>query len=212
MSGPTATPPPVSLIQDPRKQLEQRLALAGPQDTCRGIFFNGVLNAVKALAGGEIEARCREAAGQRRFVDFFSYPVSGFIRLGLTAVELLSPRLGGSWQVLRWMGEQSTESFVQTVAGRTALALAGTNVKKLISHLPASYKASLSYGERTVTWTGERSGLFIFKRDFMPPAYHEGVIAKAVERAKARNIQVRGRDTSALDAEYVLTWDEGPGP
>ncbi|KFE71948.1 DUF2378 family protein [Hyalangium minutum] len=211
MSGPTATPPPLSTIQDPRKQLEQRLALAGPQDTCRGIFFNGVLDAVRALAGAEIEARCREAAGQRRFIDFFSYPVSGFIKMSLTVVELLTPRLGGSWQVLRWMGEQSTESFVNTVAGKTALALAGTNVKKLISHLPTSYKASLSYGERTVTWTGERSGVFIFKRDFMPPAYHEGVIAKAVEKATARNVQVRGRDTSALDTEYVLTWDEGPG-
>ena len=191
--------------------LEQRLALAGPEDTCRGIFFNGVLDAVKALAGEEIEARCREVAGQRRFVDFFSYPVSGFIQMSLTVVDLLGARMGGGWQVLRWMGEQSTESFLNTVAGKTALMLAGTNVKKLISHLPASYKASLSYGERTVVWTGERSGRFVFKRDFMPSAYHEGVIAKAVERTKARNIQVRGRDTGPLDTEYLLTWDDGPG-
>jgi uncharacterized protein (TIGR02265 family) len=202
----------MSSIQDPRKQLEQRLALAGPEDTCRGIFFNAVLDGVKALAGAEMEARCREATGQRKFVDFFSYPVSGFIQMSLLVVEVLGPKMGGAWQVLRWMGEQSTESFLSTVAGKTALMLAGTNVKRLISHLPSSYKASLSYGERTVVWTGERSGRFVFKRDFMPAAYHEGAIAKAVERAKVRNIQVRGRETGPLDTEYELTWDEGSGP
>jgi len=211
MSGPPESAS-LSAIQDPRKQLEQRLALARPEDTCRGIFYNGVLDAVRALAGAEIEARCREAAGQRKFVDFFSYPVSGFIQMSLTAVELLSPRLGGGWQVLRWMGEQSTESFLSTVAGKTALMLAGTNVKRFVNQLPGSYKVSLSYGERTVVWTGERSGRFLFKRDFMPPAYHEGVIAKAVARAKVSNVQVHGRDIGPLDTEYVLTWDEGPGP
>jgi uncharacterized protein (TIGR02265 family) len=199
-------------VQDVRQQLEQRLALAEPEDTCRGIFFNGVLDAVKAFLGPEIEARCRESSGQRKFVDFFSYPVSGFIQMSLTVVDLLSPHLGGGWQVLRWMGEQSTLSFLNTVAGKTALMLAGTHVKRLVNQLPTSYKASLSYGERTVVWTGERSGRFIFKRDFMPPAYHEGVIAKAVERAKVRSVLVRGYITGPLDTEYELTWEDSSKP
>lgn len=197
-------------IQNVRSQLEQRLALAGPGDTCRGVFFNGVLKAVKTLAGPEVEARCREATGQRKFVDFFSYPVSGFIKLSLAALDPLNSRLGGDERVLRWMGEQSTLGFLGTVAGKTALMLAGGNAKRLINQLPVSYKAALSYGERTVVWTGERSGRFILKRDFMPPVYHEGVILKALEPMKARGVQVHGRITGSLDAEYEISWEELP--
>jgi uncharacterized protein (TIGR02265 family) len=197
-------------IQDVRSQLKQRLALARPADTCRGIFFNGVLEGVKTFAGVEVEARCREATGQQKFVDFFSYPVSGFIQMALTALDLLAPRLGSGEGVLRWMGEQSTVGFLNTIAGKTAFMLASGNVKRLISQLPISYKAAVSYGERTVVWTGEHSGCIVFKRDFMPPAYHEGVIFKALERLKVRGVQIHGRATGPLDTEYEMTWQEPP--
>ncbi|MBN1208770.1 MAG: DUF2378 family protein [Myxococcaceae bacterium] len=200
----------MEVSQDAEQQLEQRLALAGPGDTCRGLFFNAVLDAVKVLAGAQVEARIREATGQRKFTDFFSYPVSDFIKMSRAALPLLGPRLGGSEAVLRWMGEQSVLTFLNTVAGKTAFMLAGGNVKRLINQLPTSYKAAVSYGQRHVVWTGERSGRLIFKRDFMPPVYHEGILTKVLERLKTQNVRVRGRATGLVDAEYEMTWEDLP--
>jgi uncharacterized protein (TIGR02265 family) len=193
-----------------QRQLEQRLALAGPSDTCRGIFFNGVLQALGRLAGEAVAVRCYEATGERKFTDFFSYPVSGFLKMALTALPLVGPRLGGGEAMLRWMGGQSTQSFLNTVAGKTALMLAGNNVKRLVNQLPTSYRAAVSYGDRQVVWTGERSGRFIVKRDFLPPPYHEGIIIEALERLQVRSVRVRGRITGPLDAEYELAWEEAP--
>jgi uncharacterized protein (TIGR02265 family) len=93
------------------------------------------------------------------------------------------------------------------MAGRTAVLLAGGSVKRLLGQLPASYRAAVSYGERTLTWTGDTSGHFVIKHDFMPHAYHEGILQGALESAGARNIQVRGRSTGPLDSEYDFSWE-----
>jgi uncharacterized protein (TIGR02265 family) len=198
-------------IRDMQEQLEQRLALIRPKDTCRGIFFSTVLEGLKQVAGEDLEARCREAAGGGKFVDFFSYPVSGFIRMTLVTLPSMRPRLGSDEEVLRWMGARSTMGFLNTVAGKTAFKLAGNNVKRLVNQLPISYRASVSYGEREVVWTGEHSGRLIFKGDFMPPAYHEGILTTVVERIGVRNVKVRGRVTASLDSEYELSWEEPSG-
>ncbi|MGZ3458816.1 MAG: TIGR02265 family protein, partial [Archangium sp.] len=65
-------PPPADSV--PAPTLEQLLSLATPVDTCRGMFFNGLLEAVHSLGGEEARARCFAAAGEKRFVDFFGYP------------------------------------------------------------------------------------------------------------------------------------------
>ncbi|MDY7225649.1 DUF2378 family protein [Hyalangium rubrum] len=198
-------------LRDAQRQLDQRLALAGPEDTCRGLFFNVVLDGLKDLAGHDVEFICRRAAGERKFTDFFSYPVSGFIRLGIAALPLVGARLGGDEAVLRWMGTHSTRSFLNSVAGKTALKLAGNDIKRFVNQVPISYRAAVSYGERQVVWTGETQGRVIFKRDFMPPAYHEGILSQVLETLGGRNVRVRGQATSALDSVYELSWDKAAG-
>lgn len=193
-------------LREVQRQFESRLALAGPGDTVRGIFFNGTLGAVKRLAGQEAEAICRQATGERKFTDFFSYPVASFIRLGITMVPLVGPQLGGGEQMLRWMGVQSANAFMNSAAGRTAFMLVANNLKKLFNQLPISYRAATSYGERHMVWTGERSGRFIFKRDFLPPGYHEGVLTEVMLKVNAREPKVHGRVIGPLDTEFDLSW------
>jgi uncharacterized protein (TIGR02265 family) len=189
------------------KHLECNLALAHVEDTARGMFFNGAVDAVRALAGEEVAQRCREASGERKHIDFFSYPVAGFLKMCLTAAREVGPRLGGCEQVLRKIGEQSTRDFLSSMAGKTAVLLAGNNVKRLLAQIPSSYRAAVSYGERTVLWTGENSGRLTIQHDFMPPAYHEGVIRGVLLAGGARPIQVRGRLTGPLDSEYDIVWE-----
>ena len=75
-----------------------------------------------------------------------------------------------------------------------------------MGNLHAGYRAAVSYGERGVNWTGDKTGVFFMKRDFMPPAYHEGTLQAAIEAVGGKQVEVHGRQTGPLDTEYTLSW------
>ncbi|MCY1018446.1 DUF2378 family protein [Pyxidicoccus sp. MSG2] len=188
------------------KDLETRLAMATKDDTARGLFFNGVVAAVKVLGGDAAVERCLAASGEKKFIDFFNYPVAAFLRLAFSAAHLMGPKYGGFNGALRRMGVVATQDFLSSAAGKTLLLLASDSPKRLVGNLHAGYRAAVSYGERGVNWTGDKSGVFFMKRDFMPPAYHEGTLQAAIEAVGGKQVEVHGRQTGPLDTEYTLSW------
>ncbi|CAM4521782.1 DUF2378 family protein [Corallococcus exiguus] len=176
-------------------------------DTARGMFFLGVLETVRTDVGEEAVAACRAVTDERRFVGFFNYPVASFLKLAQVAARQLSPRWGGFDEALRQMGMQATRSFLESAVGRTFLLLAAGDPRKLVTNLPSGYQMAVSYGERTVDWKGEGDALFVMRRDFMPPAYHEGVLREVLTMVGARNPRVHGRKLGLLDTEYHITWE-----
>ncbi|WP_241757859.1 DUF2378 family protein [Myxococcus landrumensis] len=188
------------------RELEERVSLATREDTARGLFFNGALGAVKVLGGDSAVQRCIEAAGEKKYVDFFNYPVASFLKLAFTAAQVMGPQLGGFDSALRRMGVQATTDFLSSAAGKTLLLLASNNPKRMVGNLHSGYRAAVSYGERGVKWTGDTSGVFTMKRDFMTPAYHEGVLQAVIEAVGGKQVQVQGRKTGPLDSEYSLSW------
>ena len=188
------------------KDLEARLALATREDTARGLFFNGVVGAVRSLGGDAAVERCLQASGEKKFVDFFNYPVAAFLKLAYTAAQVMGPQFGGFDGALRRMGVQATTDFLSSAAGKTLLLLASDSPKRLLGNLHAGYRAAVSYGERGVSWTGDKSGIFTMKRDFMPPAYHEGTLQAVIEAVGGKQVQVHGKQTGPLDTEYTLSW------
>ena len=186
--------------------LEQLLALASPTDTCRGLFFNGVLDAARALGGEELRAMCFRAVGERKFVDFFSYPVTDFLRAVFLASETLGPTLGGVESVMHQLGRRGTGDFLCSTVGKTMLALAGTDPYRLLSTVPSGCRASLSYGERSVERLGERHARLMARRDFLPLSYNEGLLTAALEQSSAREIRVQGHRRAPLDVDYEVRW------
>jgi len=47
----------------------------------------------------------------------------------------------------------------------------------------------------------------VFRRDFLVPAFHCGVIQAGIQSVGARNPKVTGRTLDALDAEYEVVWE-----
>jgi uncharacterized protein (TIGR02265 family) len=187
--------------------LDQLLSLATPADTARGMFFNGLLEAVRELGGEEARMKCYVAAGERKFVDFFSYPVADLMKAIFTATELLAPKLGGRETVLRQLGRRATDDFLNSTVGKTMLALAGTEPHRVLAAVPNACRASLSYGERTMERLGDKQARMIARRDFLPMHYVEGILTSAVEQSMARNVVVRGRRIGPLDVDYDISWD-----
>lgn len=189
------------------QEFERRILLATPQDTTRGLFFNGALAAVRSFGGEPVAQRCMDATGEKRFVDFFNYPVASFLKLSLTASQALGPQLGGFEAALRRLGMQATRDFFSSMAGRTLLLLAGEDPSRVIASVPAGYRTAASYGERAAAMTGPKSALISMKRDFLLPAHHEGVLLAVMEAVGVQNARVTPRITGPLDSEYELTWD-----
>jgi uncharacterized protein (TIGR02265 family) len=191
----------------PEQELEERLALAQPEDTVRGMFFHGTLELVRSVGGEEAVERCLEEAGERSFVPFFNYPVSEYMRVSREAARVLAPSCGGWEEAQRRLGSRAAEEFMRSAAGRALRLMAGGDVKRMWSHAGAAYRAAVSYGERLVVWETFTSGRLLMTRDFMPCAYQEGVIKGALEIGGARQVRVEGLRVAVLDSEYTFSWE-----
>ncbi len=193
---------------DVERQLRHRMAMAGPSDMTRGIFFNGALEVARALGGSEAADRCLQHLGESRFIDYFNYPVQDLLRMSLEMIRLVGAGTGGCAGVLRRMGMQAARDFLASGPGKTMVMLTGNNPRRLLSQLPTSYHTAVTYGERRVIWsTQDRLGIFMVQRDFMPPAYTKGLLQGMLEMAGARGVHVSGRPTGMLDSEYEVSWE-----
>jgi len=192
---------------DRARDLEQRLALATPDKTCRGLFLKGILQVVKSLGDASAVQRCLDASGQTRFTDFFTYPVSSQLRMTYTAAELLAPRTGGFDGALRLLGKQATADFMASLAGRTMLTLTGRDPVKMVSSLPTAFRASVSYGKHTVEWTGPRSGRLLLDGDLMPELFNSGILEAVLLAGDVKGAKVQGRQTGLVQCECLFSWE-----
>jgi uncharacterized protein (TIGR02265 family) len=189
-----------------RKDLELRLAHCTDSDTSRGLNFNRLFDLVRDHAGDEVARWC-DPQGKASRTDFFSYPVSEYLKVAWNAADRLEARLGSVDAVWSELGRRTVRGFLASTLGRTIFAIAGRDPRRIVSAGPAGYRSAVSYGERSVEWKGERAARMVFRRDFMVPAFHSAVMLAALEATDAANPRVTGRARGLLDSEYDLSWE-----
>ena len=188
--------------------LRARLSAATPNDTVRGLIFNGTFSVIRARLGVDGARRC-DPAGQGQRTAFKSYPVSEYLELVFGAVERLEEHFGDPDAVFYAFGHGALVSvFSSSVLGTTLKMLAGGRPAQLLANGPTGYLATVSYGTRTVEVVGERHVRLVFRRDFLVPTFHCGVLSAGVESVGGRDVRVRGRQTGFLDAIYDVEWQE----
>ena len=97
--------------------------------------------------------------------------------------------------------------FAVSAAGKALLLLSKGEARRLLANMPSAYRAAVNFGERTVVWEGPARGRVLMRRDFMPCAWHEGVVLAALEGMNARAVQLRGSRLEVLDSEYLVCWE-----
>jgi len=187
--------------------LTARLGQATPKDACKGMFFNGVLQATEQLVGEDARNEALSKSADKKFVDFFNYAIAHFLPLAYCAAGHLVKAEGGYEGAFRRLGRQAADDFLATAVGKTLLLLAGNDPRRFINSLPSGYKTAVTYGQRQVTWQGPRQCVLSMRRDFMPHPYHEGVLAQGLEAIGAKNVKVTGSRITLLDADYAVSWD-----
>ncbi len=191
---------------DWKSDVQLKLGLASPEDTARGLFFNGLLDTARTFGGEPLVQRCLEACGQDRFMDFFNYPIRMHLQIITEAMETLVKRYATSEKVLKELGRRASSDFLESMAGRAALSLGAGNPRRLLSSLPSIYRVSMSYGEYFLSWTEPKGGRFFFRHDYLPHQVHQGVVAAILEQAGAREVRISSRQTGPLDGLCEFSW------
>ncbi|MBZ4334781.1 DUF2378 family protein [Corallococcus interemptor] len=197
----------LNLPEDVARDLEARLAATAPEETSRGLFFLGVLDAVRFLGGPDAVKRCLELVEETAdFIPMQTYPFPRFLRLSYVAAEQLSPLVGGHDAAQRQIGTQAMLDFLNSMFARDFVQQAGGDPKRLLELMHSGYRTALNFGERSVEWTGPTSGRVIMKRSLMPVPYNEGILQSALEVTGVHDVQVRGYAQSLVDAYYDVSW------
>lgn len=189
------------------EDLRWRLSQLTSQDTVRGMILNGVLEVVRELGDEAAVRQCLDVVGEKKLVDFFSYPSDRHVQTIYMAARLLSDRFSGFENALRAMGHQGTKNFLSSPAGKLMLVLGQGNPKRLINGLPSAFSVAVSSLTSEVKWTGPQSATFILRRDFIPLAYTEGALRPVLENAKVKHFEIRSRQPEPLVGEYDLSWE-----
>ncbi|MFL5348650.1 MAG: DUF2378 family protein [Hyalangium sp.] len=187
------------------------LSLPSPAETVRGLFMNGLLHMVRNHGGELALKQCYELLADKRFersfISFSSYPMSDFLRVLVAASQVLAPQFGSPDATARQLGATTVRDFLDSMAGKTLLLLSGGSPERLLSNVPAAYRAASNFGERTVTMKGDKCAIVTFLHDFLPLPHTEGVLLSVLQASNAKNPQIRSRALGPLDSEYELTWD-----
>jgi uncharacterized protein (TIGR02265 family) len=190
---------------DPR-DLGARLAAATPQDTARGLAFNALFDALEEHLG-KAEAVALDPERKARRVEFFSYPVSDYLRISFAGADRMSEKLGSPEAAFHAFGERVLAHVFGSKIGATMFALAGKNgLRALLGQTVSGYRMMVSYGVRRLEWVGERHARIIFERDFLVPAYHCGIFLAGVKAAGAKAERIEGRQTGPLSSTYEIVW------
>jgi uncharacterized protein (TIGR02265 family) len=188
-----------------RTDLAARLAAASPGDTVRGLIFEGVFDLLREHGGEEDVLAC-DPSGKGRRADFLSYPVADYLRLAWAAADRLEAVLGGVDAAFFRMGYRATANVLGSTLGHTLLTF-GRNPRTLLSQASSAYRATVSYGQRTVTWQGDRHARLEFVRDFLVVPFHRGVLEAVLDGTGAKGGRVEGRVTGFLQAVYEVSWE-----
>jgi uncharacterized protein (TIGR02265 family) len=187
-------------------ELQRRLSLATPADTVRGFTLNTVLQAVREDLGDAAVERCLEQCSEKSFRSFYFYPVSDYLRVLYTGAWMLSSTSGGFDNAVRRMRKGLAPGFLSSVVGK-AFLLSGIGPRQIINNLPMAFRATASFGESEVRWTGPRSGLLLTKRDFLLYMNHEGGLQSLFQSLGLSGAWTRGRQTGPLDNEVEFSWE-----
>jgi uncharacterized protein (TIGR02265 family) len=205
----TPPPPPRRVIVPPDlsiADLRERLAAATDEDTCKGMFFNGVLSATKVLLGPDAQVQVQSTLVEKKYVDFFNYPIRTFLPAAFTAAKLLQKSSVDFDAAIRRLGEQAIDDFLATPVGRTLVTVSAGEAKRLMRAAPIAYKTAVSYGARETVVVNDTSCIFKVRRDFMPHAYHEGVFIAVLRALGCQDVTVRGQKLGLMDADYFISW------
>ncbi|WP_434388570.1 TIGR02265 family protein [Melittangium boletus] len=198
----------VSLPFGSDEELHHRISLTGHGDVARGIFLNSLLDMLRQYGDEELLRQCLEVSGEQRFLEFFNYPMSTFLRMAYPAAWRMGHLYGGFEGAFREMGYQASKAFYASSAGKVLLLLARNEPLRLLNNMPTTTNAVLgdNTGITQMKRTGKTSGVLTYMRDLVPRPYNEGALKSSLEAVGAKDVRVVSHPLAEYDTDYEVSW------
>ncbi len=180
------------------------LAAVPDDELCKGLFFQGVIDAVRRAAPSRVESLF-EGMQTRRFVTFREYPLREHMKMTMNAVKLIHPRMP-SREGMRRLGWLAFTSFSDSMVGRVVFGVLGRDPERILAAGPRAFSLSLRRGRLTSTRLGPRHFRLVFREIYgYLDTYYVGVVEGAL-RAHSVMPRLKLRLTSLADGEMDVFW------
>ena len=180
------------------------LALVPDDEACKGVFFQGVVEAVRRAAPSRVDA-VFEGMTLQRFVPFLDYPLREHMRMTLNAAKILHPRVP-SREAMRRLGWLAFQSFSSSLVGRVVFGALGRDPERILAASPRAVSLSLRYGRLQANRLGRCHFRLVFSRIYgYLDTYYVGVTEGAL-RAFGIMPRIALRLTSLADGEMDVLW------
>jgi uncharacterized protein (TIGR02265 family) len=189
------------------EELAWRISCLAPGEHVRGVFINSMLDVVRRLSDEAAVQQCLKVCGEERFLDFFNYPFSLYLKGIYVGARALMEKYGTFDEAVRLIGYHASMSFAQSPPGRVVKMLAHGDPRRLLDSLPMATKTTSTVADASARLTGPKSGILNFKRDLMPRPYSAGAIQATFEAAEIKGVKVQAHPLGPLDTDYEITWD-----
>jgi uncharacterized protein (TIGR02265 family) len=177
--------------------IDAEIAAAPEQGTVRGMFFDFVIDKVRATTGQRIDDTARVAFGK--------YPVREYMRLLARGAQVLYPNVSRR-EGLRRMGHTLFDEFYETMIGRAIFSVAGRSLERICSLAPKAYDVSYEPVSVQTHLRGVKHAHIIFSPMFIfPETFHVGAWEGAA-RFCGNEATVRLKRIRTACFEYELRW------
>lgn len=166
--------------------LQARMKRCRPEHTLTGFFFQGALEHVERLIGGEVvaEIRSQVPCTQEALLPVLSYPASDYLRLLQLASQALMARGRSFEAAMEALGYGAADGLFAWSTGQMVLAAAEEDPHEGLAEVPGVSRMITSFGEREYQRVADNHGRFIFRGELPGPAWMLGVFRAGIERVK----------------------------
>jgi uncharacterized protein (TIGR02265 family) len=191
------------------KPFDLRVYLANtPEDaTCKGLFFQDVLKAVRAARVSVSAERLPQL--ERRYAAFGDYSLREHMDLTTRAAGILYPGVP-TREGLRRLGWLVYPGFADSLVGKVIFTIFGEHLDRVYELGPRSFPASLSRGRAATERLGERHWRITFHEIYgFLDCYYVGVMEGPIRRVQ-KTPDVRVYTQTLSDGVMDVRWSDQP--
>jgi uncharacterized protein (TIGR02265 family) len=169
---------------DSALNLQARLKRCRPAHVLMGLYFQGTLDHLERLIGGEltVELRSQVATTQKPLQTVLFYPVGDYLRLLQVGAQALVER-GRSFPVaMEELGYGTAEALFSSSMGKMILVAAEKDPHEGLAEVPAVTKMISPFGGREYQRVADGHGRLVFRGEFTGPSWAAGLFRSGLER------------------------------
>jgi uncharacterized protein (TIGR02265 family) len=142
--------------------VEEHIRLLPPGATCKGLFFNDPIERLRKVAPRHPLLEANAIAG-KRYVTFFDYPYSDFMRVLGTVAEAVYPK-APSGEGLRQLGRAGYEALLNSQVGRVIFGVFGRSFADVVKMGARGYQVSMNFGKLEIELVAPQHVRYHFQR------------------------------------------------